>query len=156
VAEHPDAKAAGDAAAPAVKPARPWVMRAEAIATLALAVAFLVWVGVIIFRQRQAGRDLHWIRGQGAGVVCLIDINRAGVPELMLLPGVGPSKAERIVKWRQEHGAFHALEELQKAAGITARELAGMRSLVTLGEPSREPPPDADYAEPEFQQEVIY
>ena len=27
----------------------------------------------------------------------------------MLLPGIGQSKAERIIKWRQEHGPFHAL-----------------------------------------------
>jgi competence ComEA-like helix-hairpin-helix protein len=150
VAEHPDAKAAGSpAGGPAGKPARPWVTRAEAIATLTLAFIFLVWVGVIILRQRQAGRDLHWVPGQGAGAVCLIDINRAELSELMLLPGVGQSKAERIIKWRQEHGPFHALEELRKVAGISAKDLAAMRSLVTVGEPSPEPPPDTDYAEPE-------
>jgi competence ComEA-like helix-hairpin-helix protein len=150
VAENPDAKAADSpAASPAGKPARPWVARAEAIATLTLVFVFLAWVGVIIFSQRRAGHDLNWVHGQGAGAVCLIDINRAGAAELMLLPGVGQSKAERIIKWRQEHGPFHALEELHKAAGINARDLDAMRSLVTLGEPSPEPPPDADYAEPE-------
>ena len=142
MAEHPNDKAAD-------KPARRWVTRAEAIATLTLAFVFLVWVGVIILRQRQAGRDLHWVHGQGEGAVYLIDINRAELSELMLLPGVGPSKAERIIKWRQEHGPFRALGELQKAAGITAKDLAAMRGLVTLGEPSPESPPDTDYAEPE-------
>lgn len=67
----------------------------------------------------------------------------------MLLPGVGPTKAERIIKWRQEHGPFHAIEDLRQAAGITAKDLAALRSLVTLGEPSPEPPQDAGYAEPE-------
>lgn len=142
MAEQPDAKAAG-------KPARPWVTRAEAIATLTLALVFLVWVGVIVLRQRQAGRDLHWVPGQGQGAGYLVDINRAELPELMLLPGVGPSKAARIIKWRQEHGPFHALEELHQAAGISAKDLAAIRGLVTLGEPGPEPPPDTDYAEPE-------
>ena len=158
MAEHPDAKAAGDSAGsppgrPATdragKPARPWVTRAEAIATLTLAFVFLVWVGIIVLRQRQAGRDLRWVPGKGAGAGCLVDINRAELPELMLLPGIGPTTAERIIKWRQEHGPFHALEELHKAAGINAKELAAIRSLVTLGEPSPEPPPETDYAEPE-------
>jgi competence ComEA-like helix-hairpin-helix protein len=152
MAEHPDAKTAGkpfDRELRAERPARPWVTRAEAVATLTLVFVFLVWVGVIILRQRQAGRDLHWVHGQSAGEVFLIDINRAELAELMLLPGVGPSKAERIIKWRQEHGPFHALEELQKAAGITAKDLSAIRSLVTLGEPSPAPPPDTDYAEPE-------
>jgi len=153
VAEDPDSQASGEPSTqPAGKPAaRPWVTRAEAIATLTLAFVFLVWVGVIILRQRQAGRDLHWVPGPSNGAACLIDINRAELPELMLLPGVGPSKAERIIKWRQEHGPFRALGELQKAAGITAKDLAAMRGLVTLGGPNPEPPPDTDYAEPEFQ-----
>jgi competence ComEA-like helix-hairpin-helix protein len=158
VAELPDGKDAGkpamDRAGKASPPqarraSRPWVTRAEAIATLALAFVFLAWVGVIILRQHQAGRDIHWVHGQVAGANYLVDINRAGAPELTLLPGVGPSKAERIVKWRQEHGPFHSLEELRKAAGISAKELAAIRSLVTLGEPIPEPPSDADYAEPE-------
>ena len=67
----------------------------------------------------------------------------------MLLPGIGPSKAERIVQWRQEHGPFHALEELRKAAGVTAKDLVALRSLVTLGEPDPEPPADTVYVEPE-------
>jgi competence ComEA-like helix-hairpin-helix protein len=144
VAEHPDAKAAG-------KPDRRWVTRAEAIATLTLALVFLVWVGVIVLRQRQAGRDLHWVPGQGQGAGYLVDINRAELAELMLLPGVGPSKAARIIRWRQEHGPFRALEELRQAAGIGAKDLAAIRGLVTLGEPGPEPPPETDYAEPELE-----
>ncbi len=151
MADHPDVQASDKPAIqPAGKPAgRPWVTRAEAIATLTLVFVFLVWVGVIVLRQRQAGRDLHWVPGQVQGADYRVDINRADMAELMLLPGVGPTKAERIIKWRQEHGPFHALEELRSAAGITAKDLAAIRSLVTLGEPAPEPPTDADYAEPE-------
>jgi competence ComEA-like helix-hairpin-helix protein len=129
---------------------RRWVTRAEAAATLALAFVFLVWVGAIIFRQRQAGGDIRWIRGQVEGANCLVDVNRAGLPELTLLPGIGPSRAERIIRWRQAHGPFHALEELRQAAGLSAKELAVIRSLVTLGaESSPEPARDSDYGEPE-------
>ena len=160
MAEDPDAQAAdGPAGSPsgkpfgrelrAERPARAWVTRAEAIALLALAFVFLAWVGVIVLRQRQAGRDIHWVRGQGAGAAYLIDINRAGPAELTLLPGVGPARAERIVKWRQEHGPFQSLDELPKAAGISAKDLAAIRRLVTLGEPTPEPPADTDYAEPD-------
>ncbi len=135
---------------PAGRPAtRRWVTRVEAIATLTLVFVFLAWVGVIVVRQGQAGRDLHWVPGQNQGAEYRVDINRAELPELMLLPGIGPTKAERIIKWRQEHGPFRALEELRNAAGITARDLAAIRSLVTLGEPAPEPPSDADYADPE-------
>ena len=151
MAELSDGEDAGTPAPPPDRRAsRPWVTRAEAIATLALAIVFMVWVGVIVCRQRQAGRDIHWVHGQVEGANYLVDVNRAGPPELTLLPGVGPSKAERIIKWRQEHGPFHSLEELRKAAGMSAKELVAIRSLVTLGgEPGREPPADPNYAEPE-------
>jgi competence protein ComEA len=129
---------------------RPWVTRAEAAATLALAFAFIVWVGVVIVRQRQAGRDIRWLQGQAEGANYLVDINRAGLPELTLLPGIGPSKAQRIIQWRESHGPFRALEELRQAAGISAKELAAIRNLVTLGgESSPEPPADSDDVEPE-------
>jgi competence ComEA-like helix-hairpin-helix protein len=150
VAEEAEAKAAGKPATDrAGKPARPWVTRAETIALLVLVFVFLVWIGIIVVRQRRAGRDIHWVHGPTESARFLVDINRAELPELMLLPGVGPTKAERIIKWRQEHGPFRAIEDLRQAAGINAKELAALRSLVTLGETSPELPQDAGYAEPE-------
>ena len=55
----------------------------------------------------------------------------------MLLPGIGRERAERIVNWRTEHGPFHTLEEVRKAAGMSARDLEGIRNLVTLGDEAR-------------------
>ena len=49
------------------KPARAWVTRAEAIATLALACVFVVWVAVIVVQQRRAGRDIRLVPGTDAG-----------------------------------------------------------------------------------------
>src|SRR5436309_784071 len=35
-----------------------------------------------------------------------LNLNTASEDQLVLLPGVGPSKAERVVTWRTKHGAF--------------------------------------------------
>lgn len=47
-----------------------------------------------------------------------ININTAGVTELMTLPGIGASKAEAILAYRTEHGAFSSIEDLMNVSGI--------------------------------------
>ena len=47
-----------------------------------------------------------------------LDLNRADVAALMELPGIGQSKAEAIVGYREEHGPFSQAEDLMKVEGI--------------------------------------
>jgi competence ComEA-like helix-hairpin-helix protein len=46
-----------------------------------------------------------------------ININTAGVEELMQLPGVGRRAAERIIAHREANGPFSSLEDLQAVEG---------------------------------------
>jgi len=55
-----------------------------------------------------------------------IDINSADAQQLQDLPGVGPVLAERILAYRQEHGRFISVEQLQEVPGIGASKLAQM------------------------------
>src|SRR5512136_1851644 len=41
-----------------------------------------------------------------------IDLNAAGKSELMTLPGIGAVLAERIIRYRQEHGPFRSVKAL--------------------------------------------
>ena len=47
-----------------------------------------------------------------------IDLNTADKQDLMTLPGIGESKAERILEYRQIHGRFSSTEELMNVSGI--------------------------------------
>ncbi len=47
-----------------------------------------------------------------------VDINTATAQTLETLPGIGPSKAEAIVRFRTEHGPFHAANDLLQVPGI--------------------------------------
>ncbi len=47
-----------------------------------------------------------------------LDINTAAVHELDMLPGIGPTTAEAIVKNREEKGAFRSLEDLMRVRGV--------------------------------------
>lgn len=48
----------------------------------------------------------------------LININEASVDELMLVTGIGKSKAEKIVEYRNKNGRFEKLEDIMNVSGI--------------------------------------
>ncbi|MBI4160879.1 MAG: helix-hairpin-helix domain-containing protein [Acidobacteria bacterium] len=62
-----------------------------------------------------------------------IDINSAGVDELMELPGVGPAYAERIVAYREENGPFKTVEEIMNVRGIGEKTFLRIRDQIQVG-----------------------
>jgi comEA protein len=67
-----------------------------------------------------------------------IDPNAAAAEELDRLPRVGPGQARKIVEWRQAHGPFRTLADLDSVPGVGAALLAAVAPYVTLA-----PAPDA-------------
>jgi competence ComEA-like helix-hairpin-helix protein len=47
-----------------------------------------------------------------------LNLNTATEEQLMLLPTVGPSKAERIVTWRKKNGGFKRTADLRHVKGF--------------------------------------
>ncbi|MFD3165367.1 helix-hairpin-helix domain-containing protein [Herpetosiphon sp. NSE202] len=62
----------------------------------------------------------------------LININTASATELESLPKIGQAIAERIVAYREEHGAFATIEAIQEVKGIGASTFAEIESLITV------------------------
>ncbi|TKD70407.1 hypothetical protein FBF83_13195 [Pseudalkalibacillus hwajinpoensis] len=62
----------------------------------------------------------------------LISINTADLNELQELPGIGPSKAEAIIQYREENGAFKAIEELQNISGIGEKTFEKLKDLISI------------------------
>lgn len=48
----------------------------------------------------------------------LVDLNTASIEELCTLSGIGTSKAEAILAYRAEIGAFQSIEQLMEVSGI--------------------------------------
>jgi competence protein ComEA len=47
-----------------------------------------------------------------------LDINSATAEEFVKVKGIGEKKAERIIAYRDEHGKFASVDELQNVKGI--------------------------------------
>jgi competence protein ComEA len=65
--------------------------------------------------------------GAAAGPVHL---NTATVEQLDELPGVGPVTAQKIIEYREQHGAFSSVDDLDAIPGIGPARLEQLRELV--------------------------
>ncbi len=62
----------------------------------------------------------------------IININTAGVSELMTLPGIGEAKANNIVAYRNENGNFKNIEEIKNVSGIGDAIFAQLKDYITV------------------------
>lgn len=62
----------------------------------------------------------------------LVNLNTASAEELMTLTGIGESKAEAILSYREEHGGFEKPEELMEIPGIKEGVFEKIRDQVTV------------------------
>ncbi|MFC1622734.1 lamin tail domain-containing protein, partial [Patescibacteria group bacterium] len=62
----------------------------------------------------------------------LININIAGLEELDSLPGIGASKAQSIIDYRNENGDFNAIEDIMNVSGIGQSTFENIQDLITV------------------------
>jgi competence protein ComEA len=68
--------------------------------------------------------------GGAAAPTAPVSLSTASLEQLDALPGVGPVTAQKIVAYRQEHGAFRSVDELDAIPGIGPSRIADLRGLV--------------------------
>jgi competence protein ComEA len=81
----------------------------------------------IVVPARVAGSGGAATAAQPSGPVHL---NTATLEDLDALPGVGPVTAQKILDFRQQHGAFSSVDELDAIPGIGPARLDQLRELV--------------------------
>jgi len=64
----------------------------------------------------------------------LVNINTATLSELDSLPGIGPQKAGEIIAYREEHGPFEKIEEIENVSGIGPATFEKLKDLICVSE----------------------
>ena len=62
----------------------------------------------------------------------VVNINKATSEELQTIRGIGPVIAGRIIQYRQDHGDFKQVEDLNQVHGIGAAKLQKIKNEVTV------------------------
>ena len=62
----------------------------------------------------------------------LLDLNTASAAQLESLPGIGPSRAQAILAFREAHGGFRSVFQLLRIKGIGRAMLRKLQPLVTV------------------------
>ncbi len=69
---------------------------------------------------------------QGAAVDDKVNINTADKDLLMTLPGIGESKAEAVLQYRQEHGNFGSIGDICQVSGIKEAVFSRIKDRITV------------------------
>jgi competence protein ComEA len=85
---------------------------------------------VVVPGRGAAGEPAVSPPAAGSSPSAPLDLNTATAEQLDSLPGIGPVTAQKILDYRQKHGAFHAVAELEGVPGIGPGRLAQLEGLV--------------------------
>lgn len=61
-----------------------------------------------------------------------VDINQAGKEELMTLTGIGETRAQAILAYRESHGKFSSVEELMQVEGIKEKTYEKLKDQIRI------------------------
>jgi competence protein ComEA len=64
--------------------------------------------------------------------VSLVNINTADLTQLMTLSGIGPSKANAILAYRDEHGLFKSIEDIKEVTGIGDLTFENIKNFISV------------------------
>lgn len=67
-----------------------------------------------------------------ADKIQIVNINTASKEELTTISGIGESKAKSIIDYREEHGNFKDIEDIQNVSGIGATVYAKIKDYITV------------------------
>jgi competence protein ComEA len=73
--------------------------------------------------------------------VAAVNLNTATKEELIAVTGIGPARAQAILDYRAQHGAFKSVDELKDVKGIGARRFETLKAEFTVAPAVAKPAP---------------
>ena len=87
---------------------------------------------VLVPRRVGGGAAAVAAAGGAAAPGVPLDLNTATAEQLDELDGIGPATAQQIISYREAHGGFGSVEELDQVPGIGETRLAALREKVRV------------------------
>ena len=117
--------------------------------TVVIILASLFMLGIVVKATKEhynTGTDQITLIGSNADVVKFyagldeddiesagkVNINSAGIDELISLPGIGEKTAEKIINKRIELGEFNTLEDIMLVPGIGSKTYEKLLSYIQI------------------------
>lgn len=70
--------------------------------------------------------------GESANSQNCVNLNTATREQLMTIPGIGQAKADAILNYRQEHGAFAKIEDIMNISGIKEKMFQKIKNYIKV------------------------
>lgn len=102
-------------------------VRSQRVIAITLAAALAAMAAWFVGQGGLSGGLVHHDAPPAASGRFTVNVNEAGVDELAVLPGLGPTTARRIIDHRREHGPFASLDGLLDVPGIGSATLEELR-----------------------------
>ena len=85
-----------------------------------------------IYTKEEAGQMEKKLQEEDPLLDDRVDINRAGKEELMTLTGVGETRAQAILSYRETHVSFSSVEELMQVEGIKEKTYEKLKDQIRI------------------------
>ncbi len=79
------------------------------------------------------GQNNYAQQGSETDAYGRVNINNADEVALQTIPGIGPSKAQRIVEYRKANGVFQSTEDIKNISGIGDKTYESIKDFITVG-----------------------
>jgi len=94
--------------------------------SLVIMLSLIMILGSNGFAQKKA------TAGEDGKSTVMVNVNTAGIQELMKLPRIGEKMAQRIIEFREKNGKFKKIQDLMKVKGIGEKTFKKMEKMVTI------------------------
>ena len=79
--------------------------------------------------ENREGYSANTVTDTGEGKV---NINTADAAALQTIPGIGPSKADRIIEYRESEGKFNEIDDIKNISGIGNKTFESIKEYITV------------------------
>ena len=109
-------------------------MKKSLIILFAVVIFFLTIIAGIYIGRNTGGTivtiDINSSKNDEIGK---ININTATIEQLTMLPGIGHSKAQNIIDYREEYGYFETIDDLVNVKGFSKNTVETLSKYITTG-----------------------